>query len=217
MAEVKQGTVEWMAEREGKITSSRISCIMPEPKSADEKALTGLSVGAKSYAYEIIANSLVSMPSFHNEATDWGNNAESLARHFYAQRTGYYVDEVGFIESDIQGYGGSPDGIIYTNMGSDIGIVEFKCPFNSGIHIKYCLIKCDNDIPNEYYWQCQSNMYVAGAAWCDFVSFDPRIDSDMGLFIYRLYRNNSDIERMIKQVKNMKTFISNVKSQLGIK
>jgi len=188
---------------------------MTEPKTIEEKTLTGLSVGAKSYAYEIIANELVKAPSFHNDATDWGINAEVLARHFYSKRTGQIVSEVGFINSDIIGYGGSPDGIV--GSGENKGIVEFKCPFNSGIHIKYCLIKCDDDIPYEYYWQCQSNMYVSSAAWCDFVSFDPRIDSDMGLFIYRLYRNDNDIERMIQQVTNMKIFITNVKSKLGLK
>lgn len=207
--EIKQGTFEWLAEREGKITSSKMSKIMTFDRT--DKSI--LSKATKTYAYEIIANSIIGHNNFHNEATDWGNNAEGLARHFYGLKTGNKVSEVGFINSDIDGYGGSPDGIIR----SDAGIVEFKCPFNSAIHIKYCLIKSKDDIPKEYYWQCQSNMYVSSAAWCDFVSFDPRIDSDLGLFIYRLYRNDEDIKNMIERIKLTLEFIEDIKSQLKLK
>lgn len=212
--EIIQGTAEWLAERRGNITSSRMASVA-STRNTDSG---GIAQAAKTYAYEIIAHELIGESfSFHNEATEWGTNAEGIARHFYASKTGYNVREVGFMESDIKGYGGSPDGIIYADMGSEMGIVEFKCPFNPGIHIKHCMIKKDTDIPRPYYWQCQSNIYVSGALWCDFVSFDPRINSDLGMFIYRLYRNQTDIDKMLKKVELTKEFIAEIKEQLGIK
>lgn len=218
MAEtIAQGTAEWMAEREGKVTSSRMAAVLSSAKDG-----AGISDAARTYAYEIIASELIGSSSFHNDATDWGANAEGLARHFYSLKSNLYVQEVGFIESDIEGYGGSPDGIIkgQTMSGTNIigcGIVEFKCPFNTGNHIRHSLIRKDMDVPKNYYWQCQSNMYVAKAQWCDFVSFDPRINSDLGLFIYRLYRNEQDIKKMLDRVRTIQEFISEIKGQLGIK
>jgi len=44
-------------------------------------------------------------------------------------------------------------------------------------------------------------MLLSGRKWCDFVSFDPRIISDLGLFIYRVNANEEVIERMTEKVK----------------
>ena len=43
-------------------------------------------------------------------------------------------------------------------------------------------------------------MLLSGRNWCDFVSFDPRIISDLGLFIFRLNRNDEVIEKMKSKV-----------------
>jgi hypothetical protein len=39
--------------------------------------------------------------------------------------------------------------------------------------------------PN-YYYQCISNMICAKVSWCDFISYDPRVQQDYQMFIYRL-------------------------------
>jgi len=46
-----------------------------------------------------------------------------------------------------------------------------------------------------------------GAKWCDFVSFDPRLPSDLQLFVVRLERDEEYIEAMEAEVKK---FLSEV-------
>ena len=39
-------------------------------------------------------------------------------------------------------------------------------------------------------------MWVTGADWCDFVSYDPRVPEHLQLFISRLQRDNDLIAKM---------------------
>ena len=210
--QVKQGSAEWHAARKGFVTSSAVHRLMTRPKLKEDIDAGNLSVGAKTYVLDMISSE-VSMPFDVNvEATTWGTNYESLAKHFYTLRTGNVVDDAGFIISDIEGYGGSPDGIVKRGN----GITEFKCPFNPTNHLKHCLIESPADLPDEYYWQIVSNMRVCYADWCDFVSFDPRIDDELGLFIYRIYREREieNEEKMILKVKKAISYKKELKERL---
>jgi hypothetical protein len=54
-------------------------------------------------------------------------------------------------------------------------------------------------------------MWVTGRAWCDFVSFDPRVPNHLQLFIVRLDRDDDLIERMETEVHK---FLSEVENSL---
>jgi hypothetical protein len=43
-------------------------------------------------------------------------------------------------------------------------------------------------------------MACTGRKWCDFVSFDPRIDSNKGMFIFRLHYNDDDVLLMRNKI-----------------
>jgi len=213
--QVKQGSQEWKDSRKGYITSSAIYRLMTKPKLKADIEAGNLSEGAKAYVLEVIA-SKVSVPfELKTEPTSWGKAAEDMARYHYHLKTGNVVSECEFIQSDIPGYGGSPDGRI--KVGN--GIIEIKAPYDPAHHLEHCLIESIDDIHKEEYWQMVSNMRVCNADWCDFVSFDPRIDSDLGLFIFRLYREKekANEEKMMLKIEKALEYKEQIEKRLKIK
>jgi predicted phage-related endonuclease len=69
----------------------------------------------------------------------------------------------------------------------------------------------DKKAPAAYINQMQTQMWVTGRAWCDFVSFDPRVPNHLQLFIVRLERDDDLIERMETEVHK---FLSEVENSL---
>lgn len=186
-APIIQGSPEWFAMRIGKATGSRIKDIIAKTK-------TGYSTSRANYAAQLVAERLTGKveESFANAAMKWGTECEPLARASYEAETGVMVDEVGMLEHPaIAMTGASPDGLV----GSD-GMVEIKCP-NTATHIATMLSgKADPQYMSQMQWQ----MVCANRAWCDFVSFDPRMPADMQLFIVRVPRDDVLIAEYEKEV-----------------
>ena len=190
---IEQGSPEWLAIRLGKVTASRVADVLSKGKS-------GESASRKNYRTELVVQRLTGAPgeSFTNAAMEWGTQTEPLARIAYEAEMGIFVDQVAFIEHPtIANFGCSPDGVIAD------GLIEIKCP-NSSTHIEYLT---DDKPPTKYIPQMQCQMAVMGAKWCDFVSFDPRLPSDLQLFVVRLERDEEYIEAMEAEVKK---FLSEV-------
>jgi len=126
-----------------------------------------------------------------NFATQWGIENEPLARKWYSKKTGFDVqDPYLCFSKEVNGLSCTPD-----NFVNEDGLAEIKCPYNGANHLKHCFITTDEYFKNEhsdYYWQCQTQMFITGRVWCDFVSFDPRINSPLGFFKYRLEANEED-------------------------
>jgi len=161
-----------------------------------------LSKTAETYILEKVWEKLSGevKQGINNFATEWGNEHEPTAKKFYSSVTGNEVkDSLMLYSNEIDGLTGSPDGLV----GED-GLIEIKCPYNGANHLKHCFITNDETFLSEqpeYYYQMQCYMLLSGRKWCDFVSFDPRIISDLGLFIYRVNANEEVIERMTEKVK----------------
>lgn len=192
---IEQRSPEWFNIRKGRITSSEIYKIMGEGKSKTES----LSETAKTYLLEKVSEKLGGFKELAvGSSLDWGTDLEDTARRIYQASTGNIASICSFI-SVSDHYGGSPDSIVDPD-----GTVEIKCPYNSVNHFKHGLIKTDADFkktsPN-YYYQCISHMNVSGAKWCDFVSFDPRVNVDYMMFIYRLHRNEDEIKNMNEKIQ----------------
>lgn len=128
--------------------------------------------------------------SYETKAMRWGTDHEAEAREVYKGECGVDVFEVGFIP--LEGFdlyaGGSPDGIVR----GEEGIIEIKCPFNPAIHLRHRMLKTPQDLKEEnlqYYAQCQYNMMVTKREFCDFVSFDPRLDYFVQFSVLRIPRD----------------------------
>ena len=181
-----QGTQEWLDARRGFITGSKFGAVMSK-----SRVKGALSKTAETYLNELLAGYLTGEPQGFqgNWATEWGNEHEDEARAAYTWETGNSVERVGFIEHPSESLVGcSPDGLI----GSD-GMLEVKCPFNSAVHVSNALRRT---APEEHDHQIHGNLWCTERAWCDFVSYDPRISERCQLIIVRVNRD----ERLIKQI-----------------
>lgn len=188
---------EWFKNRQGNFTGSEVWKLMTEPRSKKDD----LSKTAETYILEKVWEKLSGevKQGINNYATEFGNENEPIAKKFYQSVTGNEIKESLMLYSnDIEGLTGSPDGLVCED-----GLIEIKCPFNGANHLRHCFITNEetllSEVP-EYYYQMQCYMLLSGRNWCDFVSFDPRIISDLGLFIFRLNRNEEVIEKMKAKV-----------------
>lgn len=179
----EQGSVEWLSLRLGKITASRVKDVLTKGRG------TSPSKTAESYMMELIAEILTgnSKPFFENDAMRWGTETEPQARAMYAVNNDFVdVKEVAFVEHNEQ-VGISPDGLI-----GDDGLLEIKCP-NTTTQLKRAL---SDDYSADYKAQIQMQLWVTEREWCDFLSFDPRLECEAGYLQQRVFRDEEYIEEM---------------------
>ncbi len=197
-----QGSPEWLAERLGKVTASRIVDVMATVKS-------GEASGRANYRAQLVAERLTGtvQESFTNGAMQWGTDNEPIARAMYEVATGTMVDQVGFVEHpSIYQTGASPDGMV-----DDDGLVEIKCP-NTSTHIETLL---SGKAPSKYIRQMQWQMDCCGRQWCDFVSYDPRMPSDLSLFVIRVHRDQEAINEIRAAVVAFLDEVDSTMEKLG--
>jgi len=174
---IEQGTDEWFAARIGKVTASRVADIIAKTK-------TGYSSSRDNYMAQLICERLTNQKAdgFTNAAMQWGTETEPLARLSYEVAQNVLVDEVGFVPHPrILMAGASPDGLV-----GDNGLLEIKCP-NTATHIDTLL---SETVPGKYNTQMQFQMACTDREWCDFVSFDNRLPTELQLFVKRVPRDN---------------------------
>lgn len=185
---MEQRSDEWFAARLGKVTASRVA-------DATARTKSGWGASRASYMAELIAERLTGQPGdrYVNAAMQRGTDLEPEAISAYALMTDATVDPVGFVaHPSIAMSGASPDGLI----GKD-GLIEVKCPATH-THIETLLT---GDIDLRYLKQMNFQMACTGRAWCDFVSYEPRLPERMQLFIQRVERNQVAIAEMEKDIR----------------
>ena len=183
----EQGSAEWLTMRLGKVTASRVAEVLSKGRGASP------SQKEKSYMIELIAETLTaqSKPFFENDAMRWGTETEPQARSMYEINNDFLtVKEVAFIElNDFIGV--SPDGLV-----GDNGLLEIKCPTTT-TQIKRAL---SDDYSADYKAQIQMQLWVSEREWCDFVSFDPRLDCEASYLQQRVMRDEEYIKVMQDKV-----------------
>jgi len=181
---IEQGTPEWHAMRCGKVTASRVADVMRSGRGGAPSASRARYMG------ELVAERLTGVPyeSFKSAEMQRGNEIEAEAVSAYAFICGAQCDRIAFVDHpSIEMAGASPDALI-----GDDGLAEFKCPA-SHTHIQTLLSdKIDGDYVRQMQWQ----MACTGRQWCDFVSYDPRLPTDMALYVRRLQRDDAAIAAM---------------------
>ena len=173
MTEIIQGTDEWFAARLGKVTASRVADVIAKTK-------TGYSASRDNYMAQLVCERLTGQKgeSFSNSAMLWGTETEPQARAAYSAARFEIVEEVGFVNHPtIEAAGASPDGLV-----GDLGLIEIKCP-NTATHIDTLL---SQTVPTKYITQMTWQMVCTGRHFCDFVSYDPRLPTELQMFIKRV-------------------------------
>jgi len=203
---VEQGTPEWFAARLGNVTASRVADVIAKTKS-------GYSASRENYMAQLICERMTGTvaESYTNSAMQWGTETEPLARAAYESLADVLVDEVGYVQHPtIERAGASPDGLIGL-----FGLLEIKCP-NTATHIDTLI---SEQVPTKYITQMQWQMVCTGRAWCDFVSFDPRLPSGLQMFVKRVefdaeYAATLEIE-VVKFLAELDTKISKLNERLN--
>jgi len=183
MNEIIQGSDEWKALRLGKFTASRVGDAVARTKS-------GYGASRANYQAQLIAERLtgVAVDGFTNAAMLHGTETEPEARAAYCFYSGWDVQEVAFVpHPTIADAGCSPDGLV-----GDDGLIEIKCP-NTATHLDTLL---GQSTPGRYIDQIQFQLSCTGRAWCDFISYDPRLPENMRLFVRRVARDDKRIAEL---------------------
>lgn len=158
-----QGSAEWLAQRVGRITGSRVAAVLGLDKYKTRDELMREMVREHHGAEREFTG---------NAATAHGHEHEDDAVDLYEQETGSKVQYTGqHIHREHDWLAASPDGLV-----SDSGLIEVKCPYR-GTYTSAA------EVPH-YIEQMQLQMEVTQRDWCDFV-----IWRDDTIIIERIARN----------------------------
>lgn len=175
--EAEQRSAEWRAARAGRITGSVAGDMLAKIKSG------AYSASRRDLRLKLAIEQLTGLPS--DDADAWlgkdvarGIEKEPQVADAYEAEQGYLLQKTGFLQSAGFMAGCSLDG----HVNDFEGIVEFKCP-KTATHLAYIEARA---VPDEYVAQITHNLWVTGAQWCDFVSFDDRLPAELGLSFFRV-------------------------------
>lgn len=196
---ILQRSEDWHSERCGKVTASRVKDLNAKPSKG--KALNALGL-------TILAERLtgVQKETPTNFAMQWGIDNEPHAITAYENETGFFVNGTGLIDHPfIEMFGASPDGLVGEN-----GQIEVKCP-DTTTHLNTLLTK---EVPEEHIPQITSQLACTRREWCDFVSYDPRLEPKLQIIIIRVFAKDLNIEGLERDVRAFNRVIEEAKASL---
>ncbi len=204
---VEQGSREWRQARCGLVTASRCGDVVAMRKDKNEKSERG------DYRAELICEILTGQPYPRHVTLEmqWGIEHEADARVAYELREGVLVDTVGFVlHPELPRFGASPDGIVGAMDDQSGGMIQIKCP-TTKTHLNWMRAGV---VPTEHIPQMLGELSCTGRAWCDFVSFDPRLPEYLQLFVVRYHRDDNLIALLEREVQNFNDQVDDELEQL---
>ena len=173
-----QRTPEWFAARAGRLTGSVADAVDSFLKNGNESAARrDLKL---QLAVERITGMAMESDGFVSKDMQRGIDEEPYSVAAYEADTGLIVRNTGFIAHTGLMVGCSLDG----DVDGLKGILELKNP-KSATHISYLRA---GRLPSDYVPQVTHNVWVSGAEWCDFVSYDRRLPEPLQYFRVRVTR-----------------------------
>lgn len=173
-----QRSEAWFAARLGKLTGSRASDMLATIKSGSEAA------GRRNLRVQLVLERVtgkVQEPGFVTPAMQAGIDREVDAAAIYEAVTGRILTATGFLAHDTLAAGCSLDG----HVGAFEGIIEIKCP-QPATHLDYLKT---GTVPGDYLKQITHNLWLTGAAWCDWLSFNPDFPEALRVKLVRIQRD----------------------------
>lgn len=175
---IRQRTAEWYNARLGKFTASCFYELMAKPANSSSVWSKSAINYIQNLALQIYLNENTWRPD--NDATRWGMRHEEMALKEFEYASGFLAKETGFVlHPRFPEAGATPDAIIIEEkISPELILAQVKCPYSQKNHLKYSgkigdaktLKKCRS----AYFWQMQGEIWVTGASYSYFVSFDPR-------------------------------------------
>jgi hypothetical protein len=182
IVDAPQRSPEWFQARIGRLTGSRASDITAALKGGGEP------FQRRDLRAQLVVERLTGMPQedgYINAVMQRGIDKEPDAFAAYEASSGNLVRRTGFLQHTELMAGCSVDG----DVEDFTGIVELKCP-KSAAHLSYWELGC---VPANHLPQILHNLWITGATWCDFVSFDDRFPEGLQLFVCRVPRMDLDV------------------------
>jgi putative phage-type endonuclease len=199
MAEMIQGSPEWLDARCGKVTASCVADVLAVKRDGKPTA------ERERYLMELVGERLTGLATQHyiTAAMLEGSEREPQACDAYEFLYGVDTVKVGFVDHPaITMAGASPDRLV----GKD-GLVEFKCP-TLRTHLETLLA---GEIPEEHRPQMRWQMACTGRAWCDFASWHPSVPPALRLWVKRLHRDDAQIA---KDEEAVRAFLGEVEARV---
>lgn len=190
----EQGTPEWFAARLGIPTASCFGQILAKGEGKTRRAYL-LKLAGESITGELA-------DSFGNAHTERGHAMEPDARNLYAFDHDVEPQLVGFMRRGR--VGASPDSLI-----GDDGLLEIKTKLP---HLQLDVLD-KGKLPSEHVAQVQGQLWVSGRAYCDFVSYWPRLP----LFCVRVERDEKYIETLSQAVADFLGELDTYIARFGVK
>jgi hypothetical protein len=182
VVDAAQRSPAWRIARLGRLTGSRAGDMMSTTKSGEASA------SRRDLRTQLVLERLTGTPGDEGYVSPEMRRAVAVEPHAvaaYEARTGHLVHRTGFLAHDTLAVGCSLDG----HVGAMAGILEVKCP-KSATHLKYLTA---GTVPLDHLPQIVHNLWVSGAAWCDFLSFDDRFPPHLQTFLVRYHRHAEEI------------------------
>ena len=179
----EQRSTAWYEARAGRLTGSVADAITATLKSGGEPAARrDLRL---QLAVERITGQAMESDGFTSKEMQRGIDLEPAALAMYEAETGLIARKTGFISHTALMTGCSLDG----DVDGLKGIVELKCP-KSATQVGYIR---DGKLPKDYVAQVTHNLWVTGAEFVDFCSFDDRLPEPLQWFRVRVTRGELQI------------------------
>lgn len=205
--DVQQGSGPWLALRLAIPTASEFdNLITPLWKIKTGEA-------PKSYLYQKICEKF--MGTFADGGSSFAMGQGSILEHeaipWFSFAHDLNVQRVGFVTTDDERIGCSPDGLI----GEDGGI-EIKCP-SPTTHLRYWV---DGILPKEHAAQVHGSMFVTGRKWWYFLSYsrqfpalllrverDEKIQQAIGEALDGFLRDYDELYEKLRKIKDAENAI----------
>jgi hypothetical protein len=200
ICDAPQRSPEWVAARLGRLTGSRAGDMLAVIRSGEAAA-------RRDYRTQLVCERLTGQSqddTYVNAVMQRGIDLEPAAFAVYESLTGQMAERTGFLAHPTLRAGCSLDG----HVGDFEGVVEFKAP-KSATHVRWLK---EGTVPSEHVAQITHNLWITGAAWCDFMSYDDRFPVELQTVLIRMYRD----ERAIAEYeKKALAFLAEVDAELA--
>lgn len=188
---VEQRSEAWFAARLGRVTGSTANAVLSKGRSAGTESVQRVNLRTRLALERITGRSLEN--DFQTPAMTQGIEREAEALAAYEAATGQLIETTGFLKHVELMAGCSLD----AHVGDFEGLVSIKCPIPA-THLE-TLRKRDaalrngtqmaDTIPADYSRQILHEQWVTGAAWTDYVSFNPDFPGALRLCVIRVERD----------------------------
>jgi hypothetical protein len=190
VVECDQRSEAWRTARLGRLTSSVAADMLATIKSGAPSA------SRRNLLTRLVLERLTGRShesGFQSAAMQQGVDREAEAYGLYEALTGRVLQRSGFLHHPTLFAGASLDG----HVGDFAGIVEIKSPL-AATHLEYLRTGV---VPGDYLKQCTHALWITGAAWCDWFSYNPDFPDHLQMKIVRIEVKDLDLRAYEKAAR----------------